>query len=428
MNRMNKIKNELLGCLMLDAPETVRRVLSLIDHEMFNDPFQRMLFESIREIYETITEPDSVDLINALQRRTTLNIKQVYELHELQADTPISSTSLFNAKLLNENYINNKKDSIRIDLLKCCTDKAVTSEKLKDVARSLDELEAGSSHSKNSIETTTDNAVDDIENAFNKQIKTGIPTGIYDLDKSLCGGIPPSYLIILAARPGMGKTSLGLNILAHIGIKNQIPLIFMTFEMSGKQIVKNMISLLSNVSNSEIATGNIDEHQYNQLLSKANLIKKSKIHICDNVSADVQKVCMEIRNHHQKYNIKIAFIDYLQLLNSTNRNENRQTEVSFISRTLKLLSLELDIPIVVLSQLNRQCEQRTSKKPALSDLRDSGSIEQDADIVFLLHRDEYYNPDKNKGEAQLLIAKNRNGACCIIRLGFDGRCFKFTNL
>jgi replicative DNA helicase len=263
---------------------------------------------------------------------------------------------------------------------------------------------------------------------------SGLPTGLVDLDKAL-GGMHKSDLIILAARPAMGKTSLVLEIAKRVALTEQVGVAIFSLEMSKEQLVDKMLSSVSAVDNWKIRTGKFDEsgdnNEFQKLGEAIGLLNEAPIWIDDSGALNVLELRSKARRLKTRHNIGLLIIDYLQLMSGTGRNynNNRVQEVSDISRGLKILAKELDIPVIALSQLSRSVEGREDKRPMLSDLRESGSIEQDADVVMFVHREEMYHKEtKKKGIADILIAKHRHGSTATVELAWIGRLATFENL
>jgi replicative DNA helicase len=261
-------------------------------------------------------------------------------------------------------------------------------------------------------------------------VVTGIPTGFYDLDR-LTTGFHPGDLVIIAARPGMGKTSFALSILHHLSVVDEVPSAFFSLEMSRQQIAMRLLGEESKIPLKKIRSGFLNESEIEKLTEVALKMMNAPLHIDDTASLSILDLKAKARRLKKEKDIKIIVIDYLQLLRSHRRVENRQQEVAEISRGLKALAKELGIPVVALAQLSRQAEMRADKRPQLADLRESGSIEQDADLVLFIHRPEYYkkNPSpQEEGLAEIIIAKQRNGPTGTVHLAFIKEITKFENL
>ncbi len=274
------------------------------------------------------------------------------------------------------------------------------------------------------------NAMDKIEKASkNNGNVTGIATGFIDLDYRTAG-MQPSDLILIAARPSMGKTAFVLNIAQHIAFKLKQTVAIFSLEMSKEQLVNRLFSLESRVDSQHLRTGNLSDAEWEKLIESAGVIGKSNLIIDDTPGISISELRSKCRKYKLEYDLKIIIIDYLQLMSGSGRgSDSRQQEISDISRSLKALARELNVPVIALSQLSRAVEQRPDHRPMLSDLRESGAIEQDADVVMFIYRDDYYNKDtEKKGIAEINIAKQRNGPIGTIELVWLPDYTKFANL
>lgn len=275
------------------------------------------------------------------------------------------------------------------------------------------------------------NALERIEKASkNKGTVTGIPTGFIDLDYKL-SGLQPSDLVLIAARPSMGKTAFVLNIAQYMAFKKDKSVVIFSLEMSKEQLVNRLFSLESQVDAQSIRTGNMKDSDWEKLIEGAGIIGKSRLIIDDTPGISISELRSKCRKYKLEHGLDVIIIDYLQLMTGGvgRSQESRQQEVSEISRSLKGLARELNVPVVTLSQLSRAVESRPDKRPMLSDLRESGAIEQDADVVMFIYRDEYYNKDSEfKKQAEIIIAKQRNGPVGTVNLAWLGEYTKFANL
>ncbi len=274
------------------------------------------------------------------------------------------------------------------------------------------------------------NAMDKIEAAAkSKGSVTGIPTGFLDLDYRTAG-LQPSDLILIAARPSMGKTALELNIARHAAFKKNLTVAIFSLEMSKEQLVNRMFSMESNVDSQKLRTGQMNDQEWERLVESAGVIGRSSLIIDDTPGISIAELRSKCRKYKLEHNLSMIMIDYLQLMTGgTGRNESRQQEISDISRSLKAVARELSVPVVAFSQLSRAVEQRPDHRPILSDLRESGAIEQDADVVMFIYRDDYYNHDsEKKGIAEIIIAKQRNGPIGTVELAWLPEYQRFVNL
>jgi len=256
---------------------------------------------------------------------------------------------------------------------------------------------------------------------------TGVPTQLADLDRHTAG-LQRSDLIILAGRPAMGKTSLAMNIAHNAAIVSEVPVAVFSMEMSKNQLVFRLFSSLGKINQGRLRTGKLNVEEWDGLTSAVSLLKSAPIYIDDTPALSPTQVRARARRLKREHDIGLIVIDYLQLMQVPDTRENRATEIAEISRGLKALAKELDIPVIALSQLNRALEQRPNKRPAMADLRESGSIEQDADLILFIYRDEVYNPDTPaKNLAEVIIGKHRNGATGTVELLFEGEYLRFLN-
>ena len=274
------------------------------------------------------------------------------------------------------------------------------------------------------------NAIEKIEYASHiKGNVTGLSTGFTDLDNRTAG-FQPSDLILIAARPSMGKTALVLNIAQHMVLKENRCAVIFSLEMSKEQLTNRLFAMEAHVDAQKIRTGDLNEQEWADLIESAGNIGESRLIIDDTPAISVQQMRSKCRKYKMEFGLEMVIVDYLQLMSGSGKSgESRQQEISDISRSLKALARELNVPVIALSQLSRAVESRPNHRPMLSDLRESGAIEQDADVVMFIYRDDYYNPDsEKKGIAEIIIAKQRNGPIGTVELSWQPALTKFANL
>lgn len=273
------------------------------------------------------------------------------------------------------------------------------------------------------------NALDNIEKASKTSGSvTGVPTGFTDLDYQTAG-LQPSDLVLVAARPSMGKTAFVLNIAQHIAFKAKKAVAIFSLEMSKEQLVNRLFALESRVDAQKLRTGNLNDEEWSRLIEGAGIVGDSQLIIDDTPGISISELRSKCRKYKIDHDIGIIIIDYLQLMSGSGRSESRQQEISDISRSLKALARELNVPVVALSQLSRAVEQRPDHRPMLSDLRESGAIEQDADVVMFIYRDDYYHKDtEEKNIAEIIVAKQRNGPIGTVKLVWLPNYTKFVNM
>ena len=267
-----------------------------------------------------------------------------------------------------------------------------------------------------------------VENSLNSGKVNGLDTG-FDMLNLSTGGFHGGELILIAGRPGMGKSSFAVNIAEHAAFKNNETVAIFNLEMPKTQIVNRIMCSQAMVDSKKVKSGDIDSEDWLRIGRAMNSFYQAPLYIDDSSTISVSEIRAKCRRLKQTKDLKLIVIDYLQLMQSAKRTESRQQEISDISRSLKILSKELDVPVIALSQLSRNVENRSDKRPMLADLRESGAIEQDADIVMFLYRDEYYNKEsEDKGLAECIIAKHRNGETGMFKLGWQGAYTKFVNI
>jgi replicative DNA helicase len=270
--------------------------------------------------------------------------------------------------------------------------------------------------------------IDMLYNRDNPNDVTGVPTGYTDLDE-MTSGMQPGDLVIVAGRPSMGKTALSLNIAENVALDAGLPVAVFSMEMAATQLVLRLLGSVGRLDQHKLRTGRLLDEDWQRLTQSVGRLNEAPIHIDETPALTALEVRARSRRLHRQYGkLGLIVIDYLQLMSASSQGENRATEISEISRALKALAKELDTPVIALSQLNRSLEQRPNKRPVMSDLRESGAIEQDADVILFIYRDEVYNPDSpDKGTAEVIIGKQRNGPIGTVRLTFRGENTRFEN-
>ena len=429
----NNIEAEeaVLGSILINQ-ETIYGVSELLDIEDFYRKSHRTIFKVMLDLNTTKKAIDIITLTDYLT-----HISKLEEVGGIAFITSLANKVPSTANL--KHYINivKEKSMLRniINIAEHMESMSYDNEQLDTPEVILDKTEQMISRlTKKMIVTKVDNiqgqtlkAYMDIENIINhKDELLGLETGLYDLDNFL-QGLKNSDFMILAARPSMGKTAFALNIASYLSIKKDTPVAFFSLEMSSNQLIHRIFSSYGLIPLFNLKSGNLDDAHTQKLIKVSNKLSKTKLIINDEIS-NLMSLRSIARKLKRENDIKLIIIDYLQLLEGT-RRENRNLEISEISRSLKILAKELDIPIIALSQLSRSVESRQVKKPMLSDLRESGSLEQDADIVMFLYREDYYNPEtENKNITDVIIAKNRNGPTGTIPVYFHKEYVRFQDL
>lgn len=431
----NSIEAEqsLIGGLMLDhvAWEKVADVISADD---FYRKDHRLIFAAIASLAETNNPCDVVTVSEYLDNRGELEQSGGLEyIATLANETPGAANARAYAKILRERSVLRALINAgnEISGSAFATDGRMASELVDAAERLVFEIaekgsrgRAGFKHLKNILPQAVDRI--DVLHQSEGEI-TGISTGFTEFDK-LTAGLQPGELIIIAGRPSMGKTSLAINIAENAAIGSKVPTAIFSMEMPSQQLAFRMISSLGRVDQAHLRTGRFPDEDWARINTAVQLMSDAPIFIDDSAGLSPTEIRARSRRLHREHGLGLIVIDYLQLMQVPGSRENRATEISEISRSLKALAKELELPIIALSQLNRSVEQRPDKRPIMSDLRESGAIEQDADLILFIYREEVYNPDTpRKGIADISIAKQRNGPIGDFPLTFVGRYTKFEN-
>lgn len=422
----------LLGAV-LTSPVAYAKVSDIILPDDFYKPANKIIFNAVRFLSEK-NEP--VDIVTVSEK-----LREIGKLEEAGGRDYITDLAINSVTSVNVQYYAKivKDTAVRRNLIVAGSEIINMSYEAESPELALDcaeKLVFGVAAQRNNAEmhNLTDlvfETYEQITYRYNHMNEfSGVETGFYDFDH-LTSGLQPSTLVILAARPAMGKTAFALNIAQHVGLRTDKAVAIFSLEMSEKELMKRMLASEAEVDSMRMSSGHLQPQDWEKITTvMPNFSDNSKIYITDKGGLSVSEIRAQCRRlAMQDRRLGLVIIDYLQLIQGNSNQANRNQEVSEISRSLKVLAKELDIPILALAQLNRATESRTGNKPMLSDLRDSGSIEQDADIVMFIHRPEYYdkeNPDL-KGKAQLIIAKNRSGPTKDINLLFQSNITKFKN-
>lgn len=423
-----EIEKKLLSALMLKDGAAVPKVAEAITAEDFYRQEHRLIFNAILAVANTNTPLDVILVEEQLRREGNLDkVGQRYLLSLIDYEFS-TARALTYAKTVKEKAQLRRLIDIGAELLdKAGREELSPSELTAEFAGMLIEADDNAVAGFEAAQTLLVNAYDRADTISKIQGLTGVTTGFYGLDK-VTNGLQCSELILLAARPAMGKTALALNIARNAAAAGKVVAVF-SLEMSKAQLGTRLLSSLSGVAAGKLNSGDLSDNDRRAMINALDLLGNTKLFVDDSGGLSVASLRMKAKRFKQEHGLDLIIVDYLQLMQSAVR-DNRVQEISEISRGLKLLARELNIPVLALSQLNRAVELRADKRPQLSDLRDSGSLEQDADIVMFLYRDEYYNRDdpENKNLAELIIAKNRNGATATVPLLFRRELTCFDNL
>lgn len=417
---------------MIMSKDAIVEASEMITGADFYQQQYGIVFEAMVELHD---EGKAVDLITLQDRlrekELPPEISSMEFVRDLLSAVPTSANVKYYAEIVAEKSMLRKliKTTEEISNL-CYLGKEKTQDILEVTEKKIfDLVQNRGSEEFVPIRQVVLNAIEKIEKASRTQGSvTGIPTGFIDLDYKM-SGFQPSDLILVAARPSMGKTAFVLNIAQYMAFHNDVTTAIFSLEMSKEQLVNRLLALESKVDSQNIRTGNLEDEEWAKLIEGANIIGKSHLIIDDKPGISISELRSKCRKYKMEHNLGIIFIDYLQLMTGSGRSESRQQEISEISRSLKALARELNVPVVALSQLSRAVEQRPDHRPMLSDLRESGAIEQDADVVMFLYRDDYYNKDSEKKNiAEVIIAKQRNGPIGTVELAWLPNLTKFANL
>ena len=417
---------------MLLSKDAVADVIETVRGADFYIPKHELVFEAILTLYshgeptDVITVTDQLTKTGELQRAGGAEY-----LHTLTALVPTAANAGFYASIVQEKAILRRlvEAGTRIVQMGYASEGEVTDLVNNAQAEIYGVTGAEAVEDYVPLVTAIETAVDEIEAASGRDGEmTGVPTGFADLDE-LTNGLHGGQLIIVAARPGLGKSTLALDFARAATIKHKMPAIFFSLEMGRSEIATRLLAAESSIPMHTLRKGNMDSRDWARLANTRGEIADAPLYIDDSPNMTLVEIRAKCRRLSQRSGLRMVIIDYLQLMTSGKKVENRQQEVSEFSRALKLLAKELDVPVIALSQLNRNSEQRADKKPALSDLRESGSLEQDADIVILLHRETgLERDDPRMGEADLIVAKHRNGRQDTIGVSFSGMYSRFSDM
>lgn len=424
-------EQSVIGSMIMDR-EAIIVASELITGEDFYNRQYGILFETMVELNDEGKPVDMVTLQDRLKEKDVPpEVSSLEFVRDLITAVPTSANIKYYAGIVAEKATLRKLIRLNEEIANTCyAGKESLEVILEDTEKKIFEVvQKRNTGEFVPIRQVVMNAMDRIERASrNKGAVTGIATGFIDLDYRTAG-MQPSDLILIAARPSMGKTAFVLNIAEHVAFKlNQTVAIF-SLEMSKEQLVNRLFSLESRVDSQHIRTGQLTDQEWERLIESAGMIGRSNLIIDDTPGITVAELRSKCRKYKLEQNLSMIIIDYLQLMSGSGRTDSRQQEISDISRSLKAIARELNVPVIALSQLSRAVEQRPDHRPMLSDLRESGAIEQDADVVMFIYRDEYYNHDTDKkGVAEIIIAKQRNGPIGTVELVWLPDYTKFANM
>lgn len=428
-------EESLLGAMMLSRDAISAATEARVETSDFYKPSHAHIYDAIMALYGVGEPVDPVTVADELRRADLLDlVGGRAALMRLQAETPASANAGHYAKIVNELALLRRLIGVASDIAEMGYDVSGEVTETLDRAEALvfEVAERRVSDSMIGVSDALQHTLDQLEQIYgNTERITGVPTGYNDLDDLLLG-LQPSTLVVVAARPAAGKTAFSLGAAANVAMVARRPVLFFSMEMGTLELTKRLLAAEARVDARKLQTGQITEAEWTRLSHGVGRLAEAPLFIDDNPHCTVMEMRAKARRTKARHgDLGLIVVDYLQLMtpSTSRRSENRQVEVAEISRGLKILARELECPVVALSQLNRQLEYRADKRPMLADLRESGSLEQDADVVIFLYRDEIYNPEsEQRGTAEVIVSKHRNGPTGMTRLAFLEHLTKFANM
>jgi len=425
-------EQSVIGSMIMDREAIVVASEIVLGDDFYNKQYG-VLFDTMVELNDEGKPVDLVTLQDRLKEKDVPpEVSSLEFIRDLITAVPTSANIKYYANIVAEKATLRRLIRLNEEIANTCY---VGKDSLEDILadtekRVFDLVQRRNAGEFVPIRQIVMNAMDNIERAsHNKGNVTGVATGFLDLDYRTAG-MQPSDLILVAARPSMGKTAFVLNIAEYVAFKQDKTVAIFSLEMSKEQLVNRLFAMESRVDSQHLRTGNLSDVEWEKLIESAGVIGKSHLIIDDTPGISISDLRSKCRKYKLEHNLEMIIIDYLQLMSGSGRStDSRQQEISDISRSLKALARELHVPVIALSQLSRAVEQRPDHRPMLSDLRESGAIEQDADVVMFIYRDDYYNKDtEKKGIVEIIIAKQRNGPIGTIELAWLPDFTKFANL
>ena len=424
-------EQSVIGSMIMDREAIVVSSEIITGDDFYNKQYG-ILFETMVELNEEGRPVDLVTLQDRLKEKDVPpEVSSLEFVRDLITAVPTSANIKYYANIVAEKATLRKLIRLNEEIANTCYAgkenlEVILEETEKKIFEVVQKRNTGEFVP---IRQVVMNAMDKIEKASkNKGAVTGIPTGFIDLDYRTAG-MQPSDLVLIAARPSMGKTAFVLNIAEHVAFRQNKTVAIFSLEMSKEQLVNRLFSLESKVDSQHIRTGQLSDQEWEKLIESAGVIGRSNLIIDDTPGISIAELRSKCRKYKLEQDLSMIIIDYLQLMSGSGRSDSRQQEISDISRSLKAVARELSVPVLALSQLSRAVEQRPDHRPMLSDLRESGAIEQDADVVMFIYRDDYYNHDtERKDIAEIIIAKQRNGPIGTVELAWLPNYTKFANL
>ncbi|TDE99156.1 replicative DNA helicase [Occultella glacieicola] len=418
---------------MLLSKDAIADVVEVLRGTDFYRPAHELIYDAILDLYGRGEPADAVTVSAELTKRGELTrIGGAPYLHTLLSSVPTAANAGYYARIVRERAVLRRlvDAGTRIVQLGYATDGGDVDELVNTAQAEVYAVtERRTAEDYVPLKDVINSTMEEIDAASHRgEGMVGVPTGFADLD-ALTNGLHPGQMIVLAARPAVGKSTMGLDVARAASIKNGQTSVIFSLEMSRNEIAMRMLSAESQVPLQNMRKGNMRDEDWTRMARAMGRVSEAPLFIDDSPNMSLMEIRAKCRRLKQRHDLKLVVIDYLQLMSSGKRVESRQQEVSEFSRALKLLAKELEVPVIAISQLNRGSEQRTDKKPQMSDLRESGSIEQDADVIILLHREDMYEKESPRaGEADMIVAKHRNGPTDTIVVAFQGHYARFVDM
>ena len=430
--RSEEAEMAVLGSMLLEE-DAISQAIELLNPNVFYRDSHKKIFSAISDIYSENKPVDLITITEALKVQGVLDeIGGASYIAALTQTVPTAANIKHYAKIVREKYILRSLITTGTQIVsEAYTAQAETEGLLDRAEKMIFEITSRKTDSSSvSIKEIVKDSIETIDGLYQrKENVTGVATGFHEFD-IMTAGLQPSDLVVVAGRPSMGKSALAGCIAEHAGIIDKIPTVIFSLEMSKEQLVQRMLCSHARVDMHKVRTGFLSQSDWPKLTNSAGILAESPIFIDDTPAISALELRAKARRLKSQHNIGLVIVDYLQLMRSSNASsDNRQQEISEISRAMKALAREISAPVIAISQLSRAVEARADRRPQLSDLRESGAIEQDADLVVLLLREEYYNPTpENRGIAEVIVAKQRNGPVGSLNLAFIKEYTKFENL
>ena len=424
-------EQSVLGGMLL-SKDAIADVVESLRASDFYKPAHETIYEAILSLYGHGSPADAITVADELKKRGELTrVGGAAYIHTLIASVPTAANAQYYAEIVKEHAIMRRliEAGTKIAQLGYANETEVDTLVDQAQAEIYAVTDGNAKEDYVSFSEALEETINEIDANSNRPDGVyGVPADFIEFDE-LTGGLHGGQMIVIAARPGVGKSTLALDIARSASIHHQMTTVFFSLEMSRTELAMRILSAEGKISMGRLKKGDLDTEGWTNLATLQGRIDSAPLFIDDSPNMTLMEIRAKCRRLKQRNDLKLVVLDYLQLMSSGKKVESRQQEVSEFSRSLKLLAKELDVPVIALSQLNRGSEQRTDKRPMVSDLRESGSIEQDADMVILLHREDMYNPDSERvGEADMIIAKHRGGPTRTIPLAFSGKYSRFNNM